>query len=595
MKNKKNSWKLLVTIFLVVVFIWFLIIWPTIIFRENENKLRKAAERYFELYTSELPTGERVKAVTLKTLYHKSFIEEDVLIPYTKTTCSLDNSWVKVKRVNGEYKYYVYLECGLLKSMVDHTGPVIKLNGEKEITLSLGESFMDPGVNSVVDNKDGKMDKSDVTVKGEVNTQVTGTYTLTYSAFDGLSNKGVSTRTVNVVQDLYSTVKKDLSTEKNYSGNPYNNYVTFSNMLFRIYGIDENDNIKIVADEDISNVNYSGLDSWLKYFYDHLTDESKKLVVDSKYCDMTLDENAVGTTDCSSYTKKRKVYIPSVVEVNEAASTDSNFMKTRTMSWVADKKDSKNAYVTRDAFVNEYANYSYIPYSVDETYGVRPMLTLMKNSLIIDGDGSEDNPYVLSDNKKAKPGDYVHDRYSGEYIDIGGDLFRIIESLKDGTTKVINTDVVTNSSEEITYIVDTNRSNYIYNVKEKNNVGYFINNKVSESIDTHYFVNHKIQVPIYKDRFLYGKEVETKEYNAILSAPNMYDLFSAQSKQNGSYWYLNSSKNSKRIAAVYNIGVPINEKIGSGFELGIRVVGYIKENATIVSGKGTIQEPYKIK
>ena len=41
---------------------------------------------------------------------------------------------------------------------------------------------------------------------------------------------------------------------------------SLSNMIFRIFGLDDNDNVIIVADQDIANVNHSKLDK----FYQNL-------------------------------------------------------------------------------------------------------------------------------------------------------------------------------------------------------------------------------------------------------------------------------------------------------------------------------------
>ena len=46
----------------------------------------------------------------------------------------------------------------------------------------------------------------------------------------------------------------------------------------------------------------------------------------------------------------------------------------------------------------------------------------------------------------------------------------------------------------------------VYNPTQQNNVGYYINNKVSEFIDTSYFVNKEVKVPIYKKEIQYGKQ-----------------------------------------------------------------------------------------
>ena len=68
-KKVKNGAKLIITIAIICTFAWFLIIGPTITFHDNEKQLENAAHRYFDLNSNELPTGQRVKTISLKTLY----------------------------------------------------------------------------------------------------------------------------------------------------------------------------------------------------------------------------------------------------------------------------------------------------------------------------------------------------------------------------------------------------------------------------------------------------------------------------------------------------------------------------------------------
>ena len=242
-KNLKGI-KLIAILVVIGLLVWFLGISPRLTFRQNEKTLEDAARRYFELNQDQLPTGQRVKTLSLNTLYKKSYLKDDFQAPYSNKLCSLEKSWVKVRRENGEYKYYVYLDCGVFQSAVDHTGPVIKINGSEETTINLGDSYKDPGVKSVVDDTDGKLDVSTaVSVKGEVDIEKTGTYEIQYTAFDSLSNKTVVTRQVHVVKVLSSIVKKDLGDKKNYVGNVENNYVRLSNMYFQIFGLDKNGNV----------------------------------------------------------------------------------------------------------------------------------------------------------------------------------------------------------------------------------------------------------------------------------------------------------------------------------------------------------------
>ena len=591
-KEMLKKIKLVITIVLILVFVWFLIVSPMITFHTNEGRLEEAAKRYFELNSSELPSGENVKTLTLKTLYHKSFIKNDLYIPYTNKTCSIENSWVKVKRVDGEYKYYTYLECGVLSSTVDHKGPVITLNGDKSISIGKGEEYKESGVKSVVDNTDGKLDVKNVTIKGEVDTTKIGTYEVTYTALDSLNNKTVVTREVKVVQKLNSTIKKSLKDSKNFVGDPDNNYLRISNMLFRIYGLDNNNNVIIVSDEDIANVNYSKLDKWLDYYYDNLNDFTKNAIVKAKYCNMNLTDTTLDTTKCSGYTKERNVYIPSVIEVNKAAGED-NFMRPNTMSWLANKKDSKNAYLTRNYFIKEHIDKTYLSYSVDDNYGVRPMMTIKGDILITDGDGTVEKPYVFGDTKKAKGGTLLNERFTGEYISIDDAIYRIVKTNSDGTTKVISTFTI----DDISTGVGSTSGKIEYNPNNKSSVAYHINNRASEYVDTKRFVKHEIEVPIYKNKIIYGSEIKTKKYEVVLSAPNMFEMFSAQPQSfiSGSYWMINTSQTAHVGAAMYELGVPINEKIEGDVQIGVRIVAFMKKGTTISSGEGTEIKPYIIK
>lgn len=594
--------KLFVVLAIVGAFVWFLVLSPMITFRNNEKTLEDAAKDYYERNSDRLPTGERVSTLSLSTLYKQSYLKEDFKIPYSEKLCSIENSWVKVKRgADGKYEYIAYLDCGVLKSNIDHKGPVIKLNGGEEIQVSVGDEFKDPGVSSVVDDNDGKLDTKDVTVKGKVDTSKVGEYELTYSAFDSLSNKTTVTRTVKVVKIFNRIVKKDLGKETNYKGNPTNNYVRLSNMYFRIFGVDSNDNVILVSEEDVSNVNYSKLEKWLDEVYiEHFTEEAKKLLVQSKFCNMKVGEDNLDISKCSTYTKKRYAYVPSIIDINSAEENGSNFMKTYTMSWTANSKDSKNAYLTRNVFYGDEYGKSYLAYNVDEIYGVRPKIVIKGDTLVTGGDGSKNNPYTFGEVKKAKGGSLLNTRYPGEYIVSDGYLFRIIEVDEDGTTKIISDDTLGNLNERP--MTDSNSGDLTvkYDIKDKKSYAYYINNQASKYIDVSLFVAKEINAPVYKNKIIYGEEKKNNKFKVKVAPPDIFEMFSAQVNRNKhsshSYWLINSSESKERVGSVIlDIGVPINETIPHYAEFGVRVVGYVKKGAVISTGSGTYDDPYKLK
>ena len=600
-KKKKNygTIKLIISIVIICLFIWFLIISPKMTFNSNENKMREAAKRYFELNSSELPTGKRVKTITLTELYSKKYLDSDFYAPYSNNLCNQTDSWVKVrKQDNGSYEYLVYLNCGVLQSNIDHKGPEIKLNGDSKITIEEGNNYTEKGIKSVTDNNDGKLSVKDVEIKGTVDTSKVGTYTIQYIAFDSLKNKTVVKRVVTVVKSIRNVVKKDLGNSKNYVGNPENNYVRFSNMMFRVYGLDSDNNVILVAAEDVANVNFTKIDKWLnEYYYNHLTAKAKKMIVKAKYCNMNVTDSILDTTECSSYTKKINVYVPSIVEVNKAQA-DMNFMKPYTISWVANAGAKNTAYVTRDRFYYEDEGKSFIPVSNIDNYGVRPMITIKGNLNVISGDGKINNPYLFDDSSKVKGGENVSALSTGEYVSISNTLYRVIDS-DDGAVKVIADDSIVNELEPVVVSSSVTNGKITYNPQSKKSVAYFINNRIGDYVDSKYFENHTIIVPIYKKEFIYGEETSTKTYRAKIFAPNMYEMFSAQTNLYGhlshSYWLLNSSNARMRAAVLTDIGVPLNEKYPPYMNFGIRICAYLKESAVVTSGSGTHDDPYLLK
>lgn len=601
MDKKKIAFniKFIISLIIVGLFVWYLVISPMMKFHDNEKQMINAAKRYFEINSNELPTGKRIKTLSLNTLYSKSYLENDFYVPYTSNVCDQTDSWIKVRKNNsGEYEYLVYLDCGVLQSSIDHTGPEIKLNGSEEVTIGLGSKYKEEGVKSVVDNTDGKLDVKDVVIKGNVDTSKVGTYEVEYIAFDSLKNRTSVTRKVNVINNLNSVVKKALNGAKNFTGNPTNNYVRLSNMLYRVYGLDSNNNIILVAAEDVSNVNYTKLNEWLnKYYYNHLNDFTKKLIVKSKYCNMKITDTTTDTTECSGYTDKVNIFVPSVVEVNKAAAGSENFMKTYTMSWVGNSGDDGKAYITRSFFSAENEGKSFIAYDTTYNFGVRPMFTIKGNISAVSGDGSITDPYTFGDSTPIKGGEELNNASTGEYVNISGDLYRVID-VENGYTKVVAEDSITRSSELVLAVPTIAVTELTYNPKVKGSVAYIINNESGQYIDTSYFVNHNVKVPIYKKDIIYGEEVKTEKYKAKVFAPNMYEMFSAQVNAYGhvshGYWYLNTSKTSFYISAVTDIGVPLNKETRY-LSFGIRPCAYIKDNVIVTSGLGTRNNPYIIK
>ncbi|WP_299895889.1 DUF5011 domain-containing protein [uncultured Aquimarina sp.] len=82
----------------------------------------------------------------------------------------------------------------------DGTPPTIELVGAAEITINIGEAFVDPGA-TASDDIDGDL-TANITVAGSVDVNVPGTYTLVYSVQDSSGNTSTVDRIVNVIDNI---------------------------------------------------------------------------------------------------------------------------------------------------------------------------------------------------------------------------------------------------------------------------------------------------------------------------------------------------------------------------------------------------------
>jgi hypothetical protein len=89
-------------------------------------------------------------------------------------------------------------------TLADVTPPTLSLNGANPMTVEGSSSFVDPGA-TATDAVDGDL-TSAISVTGTVNTNVLGSYTLTYAVSDQAGHTTSINRTVNVVDTTRPTI-----------------------------------------------------------------------------------------------------------------------------------------------------------------------------------------------------------------------------------------------------------------------------------------------------------------------------------------------------------------------------------------------------
>ena len=580
-KNIKRVKKVVIGI-IVVLILWFLVVSPYMSFKKNEKIVREAGKRYYEINAGQLPTGEKIKTVGLQKLYEKDFIGDDLRSGYMNQACDSKASWVKVRKEKGEYQYYVYLKCGIFSSKVDHKGPEIRLKGEEEIILHKGEEYKEPGIESVVDNQDGKMNIKDVEIDNRgLNTSKVGVYEVRYRIKDSFNNLTEKIRTVRVIETINHIIEKDTKKKKVYRGSQTNNYVKIDGILFQIVGENEDGSVKLVSSENISAVDYEGVEKWLnEYFYEKLSESAKKIIVKSKYCEEEV-EKPEEYSKCGEYSKKKNVGLLSVIDVKNSKGEDGSYsINSAHSTMLGNRKGTK---------VIAFNSSKYITYSKSENIGVRPVISIRKESDVVGGDGTIGDPYIIKGNKKTlKVGSKVSEARTGEYIRYSGYTFRVIGKEKDGTTKVIMDGVLQNSVLPF----NENGEASSYNMDNKSNIGYKINSDLSKYISSKSFVKKTFNRSIYNNSVQYQSKPTDSKYQTKLTLPSIYDLYSASNSVDS--WFIEYSKKNKENYQYLQVLGVVHKNKDTVSEAGVRLVGYLDSNMKIKKGKGTLENSYSI-
>lgn len=566
-------------------------------FSDQEKIFLESAQRYYSFNQNFLPKVGETREVTYKFLSENEHVVA-LYIPNTDKLCDLENSWVRVyKNDKNEYEYTTYLKCGKFESTVDHEGPVITLKGNEQIVVSLNSNYEEPGVEKITDNIDGNIDVNKVTIdSSNVNTSKVGTYKITYTIRDKAYNKTVITRKVIVAKNLTEVVKNDTDDSNYYRGSNTNNYLIFSGMLFRIVNVNDDGSVVLISDSAITYLRFnhdvyqnSNVDSWLNnIFYNNIY--NKEYLVDKNYCVGTVSSINDISNSCSNELIS-KVGLLSINEYNSTILNGETFLNTGGGYFALGHKLGED-------------NYLAIPMDLkngiesDILAPIRPVINLKSNLFISNGDGTASNPYKLYDYKYGKENDLLNTRIIGEYVEYSGLKFRILGLDKNNNVKVIMSDplMIQPNNTRITLKVSGNTK---FNNKEKDNYGYILNNDYLDYIDTKYLVNMEYEIPI-NDSSLKYNEYKTEKVNGKILLSKTYELFSAidnnYNNRTSNYMYIDQSTSNDNIFVSTGGNTLAYEMLKDNFgSYDIKGVMTLKGNIKIASGKGTVNNPYRLK
>lgn len=376
---------------------------------------------------------------------------------------------------------------------------------------------------------------------------------------------------------------KNINGELYFYGNEVNNYISYSNQLWRIIKISPDGTVTVTLDNSITALakgdlkfKESNIYKWLNTTNENNTgilekslNNIEKYLTYTKTC--TDDINDTKNITCKNKTKDIYITIPSLNDYVNTGSSES-FLNNNEFYYLINKEDSKNTWcIDKEGKISTSDG--------SDIIGIKPVITLKNTIEITSGDGTKENPYTFEKENVVV----------GSYVKLDNDIWRIYKE-DDEYIKLSLDNYLNINNEEIKYKYSSN--NYVHNDTIYGSLAYYLNNNYLNTL--------KYKNILQETSFSNGTYNNTNNYNYTktleevqntkITVLSIGDLILNKNSEN---YYLNTgiSKDSNMIYTMQK-DFRIYTKI-STTNLKIVPVIAIKKDL-LLKGNGTKETPYEV-
>lgn len=377
--------------------------------------------------------------------------------------------------------------------------------------------------------------------------------------------------------------------EYRYLGDVDDNYLEYSGIVYRIIGIDKDNNIKVISDKSVTMM-YSGLEKgydksyvnkWLNYdkdvtgsgVYENNIKESVNYLSSTYYCEDIIDD--IKNITCDKNSTNYKISLLSLYDYYKAGGKSSFLNNGETFYLGTLNKDNHNYYITSDGEVsiNEIST---------KTYAVRPVITIISSSVLLSGKGTKDDPYKILEIKPST----LEDTTINTYVSFSNQVFKVIDNSTDATKVALNGVIKENDTDVVKSFGGKNNK---YS-NSKNTVGYYLNNTYLKTLDSKNIIKSDWYIgALSLDNLDYTNEKNTK-INLSVGMLSLGDMFVGDINN---VLTLSRGIESDQIINVINKeGNFYGDFITSKYN--VRPSLYLNNELKITGGNGTFDAPYEL-
>ena len=261
---------------------------------------------------------------------------------------------------------------------------------------------------------------------------------------------------------------KEINNIEYFINNPDNNYILYSNLLWRIIKINEDNSITLISDKSLTSLAYgkslSYEDSYIFKWLNQTNDEysgilEKHLNNKELYLQPTntcLDTiNELDNKECQNIDNKNYLSLLSTTDFINIGNKES-FVINNENFYLGNTTDELEVwFVDNEGKITTNNGLDII--------GVRPVITIKSNIEYLEGTGSIDNPYTIEKEISL----------FGSYVKLDNQLWRIYQ-VNETEVRLILNDYLKTNNKNFEYIY-SNISSY-HNDYKQGSIAYYLNN-----------------------------------------------------------------------------------------------------------------------
>lgn len=381
-----------------------------------------------------------------------------------------------------------------------------------------------------------------------------------------------------IVNNNYDSLKK---INKNYyfNGDVTNNYISYSNLIWRIVKINEDNSMMLVTNDVIGTLAYGDIST----LYDSsnlilwLNDDNKfSKVLNKKEEYLTRTNTCIDNISdienitCNSVNSDLYVGLLSLEDyLNTGGNT--SFINNNYYSYLANKNNEDNIwYINSDGSIN-YSDGS-------DILGIKATITLKNNINIVSGNGSIEEPYIIEKENSL----------IGSYVKLDNDMWRIYDN-NDSIIKLVLDSNIKDGDESLVYSY-SNKS-YYHNDTIKDSLAYYLNKTYYNDLSYKDLILENTYINgLYgmESKFNY-KDIDSKNVETKVSIPSIDDII-FNSKLDSYFTNTGKLENEEAIY-VRSIGGNASAKLITSSANIVPCISINKDNLTL--GTGEFSDPFR--